>query len=279
MIPFDLEYYGPESADEAVNLYREFEAEGKKPLYYAGGSEIITLCRKQVIKPGALIDLKGIAEMNILEVNGAKLYVGANVSLSVLSGQSHYPLLADVARCVADRTIRNRLTIGGNICGRLPYREAVMPFMLADADIILSGPGGKRTEPLNSLFEKRLRLNPGEILMQLSVASSELTWPAWSRRREKHGPVDYPLFHLTALRKKDQLAIAVSGLCSFPFRSTDLEKLINNMDLNPQTRAKESLAFLPGPVRSDDLASVDYRQALWQKDLTELLERMEGIKR
>lgn len=275
MIPFDLEYYIPENAEEAVKLFGELDAAGKEPLFYGGGTEIITLCRQQKIAPGALIEIKGISETTVLESDDNKLIFGANLSLNNLAEQQYFPLLADVARCVADRTVRNRLTLGGNICGRLPYRETVIPFLLADADIIIAGPGGRRTEPLRRAFDKRLRLNPGEILVQLIVAGPELTWSYWRRRREKHGPVDYPLLHLAAARKKEHIAVAVSGLCAFPFRSGELEELINEKSLKPEIRAEKSLAHLPGPVRSDDLGSDDYRRALWLKDLALLLKEIE----
>jgi len=275
MIPFDLEYYTPENTEEAVELFSELDAAGKEPLFYGGGTEIITLCRQQKIAPGALIDLKAIAETTVLEHDGKKLIIGANLNLNILTEQQYFPLLADVARCVADRTVRNRLTLGGNICGRLPYRETVIPFLLADANIVVAGPKGRRTEPLRREFDKRLRLNPGEILVQLVVDDTELSWPHWRRRREKHGPVDYPLFHLAAVRKKEHIAAAVSGLCAFPFRSEELEELINDKSLKPESRSEKSLAHLPGLVRSDDLGSDDYRQALWQKDLALLLKEME----
>ncbi|MDZ4132582.1 MAG: FAD binding domain-containing protein, partial [Dethiobacteria bacterium] len=139
MIPFDFEYYLPGNAAEAVTLYSELAESGNKPLYYAGGTEVITLCRRQVIAPAALIDLKAISEMQQLLVDNDKLIFGANLSLSFLSEQTDYPLLARIAASVADHTIRNRLTLGGNICSQLPYREAVIPFLLAEADLMVVG--------------------------------------------------------------------------------------------------------------------------------------------
>ncbi len=279
MIPFDLEYYVPESMEEASALFAELAEADRDPLYYAGGTEIVTLCRQQTIKPGALIDLKGIPETTLLEFDDEKLILGANITLTDLTEQELFPLMAGVVRGVADRTVRNRLTLGGNICGRLPYREAILPLLTADAHVVLSGRDGQRTEPLRNLFDKRLKLQRGEILVQLIVPGEELERKSWVRRREKHGPVDYPLCHLVGVQKKDHLAVAVSGLCAFPFRSDDLEKMINDSTLSPQSRADKSPDLLPGAIRSDEISSDDYRLALWQKDLTEMLEEMEGAKR
>ncbi len=279
MIPFDFEYYVPETVEEAVELFAGLEEAGKEPLYYSGGTEIITFCRQQIIKPGALVDLKAIPESCLLEKEGDKLVLGANLSLDKISEQVDYPLLAEAARAVADKTVRNRLTLGGNICGRLPYREAILPLLLADAEAMLAGPEGRRTEPLRTVFDKRLKLAKGEMLVRLTVPRAELDLKSWSRRRVKHGPVDYPLCHLAGVKKEGYLALAVSGLCAFAFRSDEVEKVINDTALAPQDRAGKTVEVLPGPVRNDGRSSADYRQALWQKDLTEMLEEMEGAGR
>ncbi|MGM0688046.1 MAG: FAD binding domain-containing protein [Bacillota bacterium] len=277
MIPFDLEYYAPESTKEAVLIYAELADSGKEPVYYAGGTEIVTFCRQQKIKPGALIDLKEIEETVTLGFDGEKLILGANTTLTSLSEQDYFPLLANVARGVADRTTRNRLTLGGNICGRLPYREAILPLLTAGAEVVLADGEGHRTEPLSELFDKRLRLEKGEILVQLVVAMQELGNNSWVRRRVRHGPVDYPLCHMVGVEKENYIAVAVSGLCAFPFRSEEIEKVINDTDLSAQEKVEKSTALLPGAVRSDELGSDDYRLALWQKDLAEMLDYVEGI--
>ena len=277
MIPFDFEYYLPGNAAEAVYLYSELAESGREPLYYAGGTEVITLCRRQVIAPAALIDLKAISEMQQLTVDGDKLFFGASLSLSFLSEQTHYyPLLARVAGSVADHTVRNRLTLGGNICGQLPYREAVMPFLLAGADLLIAGPAGERSVPLQQLFDKRLLLKKGEILLQLIIPREISGLASFSKRREKHGPVDYPLCHLAALKNEKTLTVAVSGLCAFPFRSLDLEKLLNDSSLTIKQKVAKASALLPVAIRKDELGSAEYRQALWQQDLVTMLEEMGG---
>jgi len=276
MIPFNFDYYRPESAEEAADLYRQLAEAGKEPLYYAGGTEIVTFCRQQIIKTGALIDLKEIPETNIYEPDGDRLNLGSSVTLSALSDRDDYPLLARVARKIADRTVRNRLNLGGNICGRLPYREVILPLLLAEAEVNLNGPDGTRNVSLAELFDKRIRLKEGEILVSLSVDQDILKQEGWQKRREYHGPVGYPLTHLIGAWKEDKLIMAVSGLCAFPFRSENLEQLINDKGLTSQEKVKQSSDLLPGPVRGDEMASKEYREAMWQKDLLQMLDEMEG---
>ncbi len=275
MIPFDLQYYLPGEIDEAVSLFNELDRSGKEPLYYSGGTEIITLCRQQKIRPGALIDLKGLEMTRNLKVGESRVYFGANLTLGQLSEQEHFPMLAHIARRVADRTIRNRLTLGGNICGRLPYRETILAFLVLNAEVVIAGPEGTRQEPLKNLFNKRLQLKKGEFLMQLAAPRDQLTWPFLSKRREKHGPVDYPLFHMAALLIKGQIKLAVSGLCAFPFCSDKLDNLVSDSSLSIVERVEHSLDSLPGTIRDDHLGSAAYRRALWRQYLAAILETAE----
>lgn len=276
MIPFDFDYYLPQTAVEAVEYFQKLKAEQKKPLYYAGGTEIITFCRQQKVETKALIDLKQISETLLFERKDGQLLVGANLVLNRIAEDQQYPLLSAAVCRIADHTVRNRLTLGGNICGRLPYREAVLPFLLADAELLVIGPDGQRTEKISNLFDKRLKLGKGEILLQFRVAVEKLDLPYWTRRREKHGPVDYPLYHLVSVRDQGRLKIAVSGLCSFAFRSEELERVISEYEGRPEDLARLIPENLPGKINDDDRGSAAYRRALFEQDLALLLKEMEG---
>lgn len=276
MIPFDFEYHLPGSIEEARQVFTALAAADKEPLYYAGGTEIISLARRGRLKFGALVDLKGIPEMKIVETAGENIVFGACTTLSDLAGQDDFPLLAAVARGVADHTVRNRLTLGGNICGRLPYRETLLPFLLSGGEAILSGPAGLRREPLDRVFDKRLRLERGEFLVQLTVTGEAAGRAWWTGRRERQGRVDYPLLHLAAASDGSRLALAVSGLCAYPFRHGPLEEMLGDWDRPAAERVKESLNLLPAAVRSDDLASVGYRRALWRRALEQMLAEIGG---
>jgi len=274
MIPFDFDYYLPQTAEEAVTLFTRLELDEKKPIYYAGGTEIITFCRQQTITPGALIDLKNLPETTVFEKVNDQLVIGANLSLSRIAEENLYPLLSVVVKKIADRTVRNRLTIGGNICGRLPYREALLPLLLTDAEVLLAGPEGRRTEQVATLFDKKLKLAKGELLVQFKVLEEKLNLPFQSKRRVKQGPVDYPLYHLASIRENEELKLAVAGLCAFTFRKSVLEQALNDRSLKRGEVINAVIEKLPGDIRSDERGSAAYRKALFEKDLEQLLAEM-----
>jgi CO/xanthine dehydrogenase FAD-binding subunit len=140
---------------------------------------------------------------------------------------------------------------------------------------VLAGPSGRRTEKLAAVFDKRLKLEKGELLLQLEVREEMIGLPDWTRRREKHGPVDYPLYHLVSLNNQGKLRFSVSGLCAFPFRSEELERSLNDQDLTIKEKLKSAGDLLPGQIRDDDRGSAAYRKSLFEKDLEQLFSEME----
>jgi CO/xanthine dehydrogenase FAD-binding subunit len=69
MISFDFEYYRPTTIEEAVHVFQQADSNGKEPLYYSGGTEIISMARLNQLRTGAVIDIKGIPECNVLQIH------------------------------------------------------------------------------------------------------------------------------------------------------------------------------------------------------------------
>ena len=185
MLPFNFDYYKPESIKEAIELYQTLKVQGKTPLYYGGGTEIITLGRLNLVNADAVIDLKGIRECQIFEVQNDELIIGSAVSLSVFEEKELFPLLTNTSKEVADYTSRNKITIGGNICGRIFYRESVLPFLLADSAVIIAGSKGIRKLLLSEIFHKELHLEEGEFLVQIITEKEYLHTPHLSIKKRK----------------------------------------------------------------------------------------------
>ena len=57
MIPYNFQYYQPTTIKEATNLFQSLLQENKSPIYFAGGTEVITLGRMNKIVTDAVIDI------------------------------------------------------------------------------------------------------------------------------------------------------------------------------------------------------------------------------
>jgi len=138
VIAQDFAYLQPDTKEEAVELFQEYA----NPLYYGGGSEIITMCRAGDLRPAAVIDLKGIPEAGRLGLCGDALVIGGCVSLRQIKDSRLFPLLSAICGRIADHTNQCRITLGGNLCGAIRYRETALALLLTDADIVLFGLDG-----------------------------------------------------------------------------------------------------------------------------------------
>ena len=226
MIPFDIVYRRPETVEEAVAAWR---AQPGASIYYSGGTEILTGARTGTYDFGAVIDVKRLPECRSRDsrlVSGREaLYFGAGLYLNEIVEDASFPLLASSARGIADHSVRNRITLGGNVAGRLPYREALLPFLAAGGTAHLAGPsleggatGGvnRREVPVRELHAKRLFLRPGEFLLGLSVDAEAAGLPFYHDRATSGAEVDYPILALCAVARSGRYAVALSGYLDAP---------------------------------------------------------------
>ncbi|PEE18485.1 xanthine dehydrogenase [Bacillus cereus] len=276
MIPSDFEYYRPHSITEALQLYSKLYQEEKNPIYYGGGTEIITFGRFGNLNTYSVIDIKEIPECNVLGRTPHHMVLGAALTLTRVSESNVFPLLSKTASRVADHTARNKITLGGNIAGEICYREAVLPFLLADSTFGIVGIKGMRYVSIHSLFIERLRLNKGEFLLQVLTDIEYIGLPFYSVKKRKLEKIDYPLITLAALKKGNEIRMAFSGLCAFPFRSTAMEIAINNNQMSVEDKIENTVLYIPAPVLDDIRGSRDYRLFVLRNILRDMLEHFEG---
>lgn len=275
MIDFDFDYYKPKSIQEAVLLYERLDQEGKHPVYFSGGTEILTFGRLNVLQFGAVIDLKGIEACNAYGFHGDQLIIGACVTLNDLSDAPAFSLLAETARHVADRTSRNKITVGGNATGDIIYKEALLPFLLAESQLVLAGRQGIRTVPVVQVFDKILQLDRGEFLVQFLTDRARLHDPYFTVKKRKLDQIDYPLLTLTALKTAGRLRVAFSGLLPYPFRSPIIEEILNDEAIDRETKIGEVINLLPGPVNNDWIGSASYRLFVLRNTLEDMFDVLE----
>ncbi len=279
MIPTDITYLRADSPEEAVLAW------GAHPgaRYLAGGTEITTTARRSAAYPlTSLIDVKSLPETLILETQADRIALGAALPLSTLEDWPGFPLLSATIKGIADRTVRNRLSLGGNITGMLPYREAVLPLLLADATgvSIAPGPGGAapvcKVWRLRDRFDKRLVLDPGELVLNFSLPAGFAALPWAHRRKTRTGPVDYPLVTLCLVRDGSAFRLAVSGAQPYPVRSDAADAALPAGSISADTIPSRTAAVLDalGMPRSDQRASAAYRAELLRLALGSALEEL-----
>jgi CO/xanthine dehydrogenase FAD-binding subunit len=277
VIPFDFEYYRATSIPEAIYLFQNLFLQGRNPLYYGGGTEIITLARTNRIYTEAVIDIKGIPECNVFAYQDHRLLVGSAVSLTRVSEEGLFPLLSRTCSEAADQTARNKITVGGNICGHIIFREAVLAFLLADSDILIAGPSGINKKPIHEIFKKRMRLQRGEFVVQVHTDTEYTKLPFIAVKKRRIGSVGYPVVAIAAMKKEQWVRVAFSGVCAFPFRSHHIETILNDRRTPLETRIERAVQHLPAPLLSNTEASADYRAFVLKNTLFDVLTALEEV--
>jgi len=88
----------------------------------AGGTDLLSLMKDDVLTPKRVVNIKDIRELNGVHYGPRGMQIGALTSLGDLADhplvKQHYPAFADALLEAASQQIRNMATIGGNICQR-----------------------------------------------------------------------------------------------------------------------------------------------------------------
>ncbi|MBP0726684.1 FAD binding domain-containing protein [Bacillus sp. RG28] len=276
MIPFNFQYIKPKTIQEAIEQYNVFKNQEKKPFYMSGGTELITLGRLNVLYTNAVIDLKGIPDYSSMFFHEQYLYIGGGTPLTTIEDSNAFPLLGQTVSEIADRTARNKITLAGNICAQIFYREAVLPLLISDSYIGIAGSEGLIYHPINNIFNEQLQLQDGQFVFAILIEKLYTTLPFVTIKKRRQWYNGYPLVTVAAIKKDQEIRLAISGLCAFPFRSLEMEKVLNDKSLSIEERVKESLGFIPGPVLDDVEGSADYRLFVLKNTMIDIIYELEG---
>lgn len=223
------------------------------------------------------IDIKSIAECNVCEIQNNRIILGSAVTLTKICEANVLPLLSEAAKMAADHTSRNRISLGGNICSSLPYKETVLPLLTCDASVVIMGSNGKRTAMLSEVFNQNIILQSGEFLVQFIIDTLYAKLPFRSVKRTRQGELDYPLASVAAIKKDGRIRFSFSGICSFPFRSLQIENGLNLPVLSQEDRINKAISHLPAAAVTDILGSAEYRHFVLANILKDMLGTLEGV--
>jgi len=171
MLLREVSYARPGTVEEAIALLAEHD--GARAL--AGGQTLLNVMKQRAASPDVLVDLDRLDELRTISVSGAALEIGAMTTLTSLIRSSEVdvtrPILAEVAATVADVQVRNRGTLGGNICVNDPTNHFPPLLVALDATMTIAGVDGERTVPAEAffvgVFETTVR--EGELLTKITV--------------------------------------------------------------------------------------------------------------
>jgi len=171
VLPAEIGYARPASLAEALGLLSSNE--GARVL--AGGQTLVNVMKARAASPDVVVDLAALEELRGIELNAdGSLDIGAMTTISDLVDSSEArarPIIGEVASQIADVQVRNRGTIGGNICANDPTNHLPPLLVARGATMTIAGADGERTVGADDFFlgVYMTAAGPGEVLTKVHV--------------------------------------------------------------------------------------------------------------
>lgn len=171
MLLREVEYVKPSSLAAALDALAAND--GARAL--AGGQTLINVMKARAASPDALVDLNGLEELKGIDLaSDGTLSIGPMTTYSELIDSAEArarPILREVCAQIADVQVRNRGTIGGNLCSNDPTNH-LPPLMAAiGAELTITGQSGERTVPAQDFFlgVYMTAVQQGELLTRITI--------------------------------------------------------------------------------------------------------------
>ncbi|MGJ8681715.1 xanthine dehydrogenase small subunit [Paraglaciecola sp.] len=244
----------------------------------AGGTDLMLAVTQQYQSIPQLIDLTHIESLQNINETQSHFEIGAAVSYQKLESfakQQAPVLYQQLLHRLGSRQIRNRGTIGGNICNASPIGD-MPPYLLAlNAELeIINNQGQSRRLAITEFYldYKKTQLQENEYLARIYITKEALAQPIQIFKISKRYEDDISsVLGVFVLTNSGTMNIALGGMAAIPKRAFETESLLGehpfNSDakINPNVieQACEMLAKEFSPM-TDVRASAEYRIAATQ---------------
>ncbi len=212
--------------------------------FIVGATDLALTVTKRFQPLTDLISLEALPGMDGIERNESSWTFGAAVKLSDLEAatEQDLPPIARMLRFFASRQIKNRATVGGNLCNASPIGDMAPILMALGATLPLRSRDGTRSVPMDSFFldYRETAMGPGEVLAMVEV------------------PLPDPAARIGAYKVSKRRELDISAVCAGCFVLLDEGGLVSTIRLAyggmaaTTSRAQATEAALLGQPWTED---------------------------
>jgi carbon-monoxide dehydrogenase medium subunit len=278
-----FDYLKPGSVQEAMKLYGKYKG---KAAFLAGGTDLIVKMRSGKAAPGALIDVKGIEQLRGIKKAKTQITIEPLTTLAEIAEsevlRKLLPVLPETALKMASPQVRNRGTVGGNLCNAAPSADMAPPLIVLGAKAKFTTKQGTKTVKLEDFFT-----GPGEtvisgkglltaIIVPLPKKGAKVGYETLTLREA----MDLSIVSAAAMVRKErgrvkEARIALGAVAPVPMRAAKAEKMLTGTKGTPEDIAKAAAAAVAecAPI-GDVRASLSYRSDMVEVVTRRVLERV-----
>ena len=270
MIPANFDYHKANTVDEAISLLQQYGSEAK---LLAGGHSLLPAMKLRLNAPGKLIDIGRIGGLRYIREDGNVLTIGAasthnDIATSSLV-KSKIPVLAQAAGMIGDVQVRNKGTIGGSLAHADPAADWPASLLAADAELVLKGVNGNRTEKMADFFTGifMTSLKEDEVITEIRVpipsSDTKSTYIKFTQPASRFAIVGCAILLKLNSGICSDVRVAFTGVSDKAFRDSAVESAMNGKLLDAiNIEAAAKLAAEGVEILSDHFASEEYRKHL-----------------
>lgn len=287
MKPAAFEYRRASTVEEAVEGLSQLGDDAK---LLAGGQSLVAMMNFRLVRPSALVDVKGIPDLQYVEPDGEGLKIGALTphrwvevmeDPDVLEG---FSVLKKAARWVGHYPIRTLGTFGGSIAHADPSSEWCLLATLLDAEMVTVGPGGERVIPASEFFQGffMTALEPDEMVVEVRFPkpAPHAALQEYARRAGDYGIVVAAVSLNVEGGECRSARVVLGGVSDVPQRIPEAERVLGGATVGEEVfeEAGQAAAKVIDPP-SDVQGTAEYRRdlsaTLVKKALTEATSKVE----
>jgi xanthine dehydrogenase small subunit len=263
----------------------EFRSKHPHAKIVAGATDVGVQLNKRVIEPTVFLDLNRMAELKNLKIEksaegGRAMVAGARCTWTEMLAlcEKEVPQFAEILSVFGSPQIRHVGTIGGNIINASPIADSTPFLFVAEAELELAGPHGRRRVNINNFYQgyKKFDLKPDELLSSIRIplphAGELLRLFKVTRRRD----LDISTFTAAVRLRLDgdtisHVALAYGAVGPTVLRLRKTEQFLTGKPFSAETmqQAGEAAIAEITPI-SDVRGSADYRYQLARNVLLKL---------
>lgn len=270
MLLKEVGYYRPETVKDAIKMLRS----NPNARALAGGQSLLNVMKHRIASPEVLVDLGGVPGLSYVEIEGDGIVrVGAMTTYDEMHRsevlRSSYPTLVKSVGSLADQQVRNRGTIGGNLCYGDPTSNLPPMMVAASATMVVVGPSGERRVAAENFFRGAYEpdLGPGELLSEVRLPGPKPSVGLGFAILRVSGD-GWGIVHASAYVELDvdevaDCRVALGCVSDRPVRAKVMESALQGQAPMPEVvkEAAADLGDVLNPV-TDAHASADYRRRM-----------------
>ncbi|MEM3427160.1 MAG: xanthine dehydrogenase family protein subunit M [Nitrososphaerales archaeon] len=266
-----FEYLEPSTLQYALYILNRY---GESASILAGGTDLLVQMRDGKKTPKYVVNIKKIPQLEGIRLENEGVVIGALTTVNKIHESNlikeKFPALHQAAGVLASYQVRNRATIGGNLCNASPAADLAPPLLIYEAKLKIAGLKGEDEVPI-----KRFFLGPGKTVIEQGMILKEIYIPTpkehtysihlkfGERRAMECAIINVAASISIGDSICEDAKIALGSVAPTPIRSENAEAELRGKKLDEEVikRAAEAAAKDSKPI-SDIRASAEYRREM-----------------